>query len=77
MEGGRVEDYRYRAPAKLGCPITVFGGLDDGRITSAQLEAWSMETSDRCTLHLVPGGHFFIDSARAELLALIRRELAE
>jgi surfactin synthase thioesterase subunit len=70
-----VEDYKYRAPAKLACPITVFGGLDDGVITTDQLEAWSMETSDRCTLHLVPGGHFFIDSARAELLALIRREL--
>jgi surfactin synthase thioesterase subunit len=70
-----VEDYQYRASAKLACPITVFGGLDDRRITTAQLEAWSLETSDRCTVHLVPGGHFFIDSARAELLALIRQEL--
>jgi surfactin synthase thioesterase subunit len=70
-----VEDYRYRHPTKLTCPITVFGGLDDSRITTAQLEAWSMETSDRCTCHLVPGGHFFMDSARAELLAVIRQEL--
>jgi surfactin synthase thioesterase subunit len=70
-----VEDYKYRAQSKLACPITVFGGVDDGRITTAQLEAWSMETSDRCALQLVPGGHFFMDSARAELLALICREL--
>jgi surfactin synthase thioesterase subunit len=70
-----VEDYKYRGRAKLACPITVFGGLDDSPITTAQLQAWSLETSDRCTLHLVPGGHFFIDSARAELLALVRQEL--
>jgi medium-chain acyl-[acyl-carrier-protein] hydrolase len=70
-----VEDYKYRTPAKLSCPITVFGGLDDDQTTLAQLEAWSKETSDRFSLHLVPGGHFFIDSARVELLALIRQQL--
>jgi medium-chain acyl-[acyl-carrier-protein] hydrolase len=70
-----VEDYRYRAAVPLGCPITVFGRLEDSRITRSQLEAWSMETSDRCTLHLLPGGHFFINSARTELLALICRAL--
>jgi surfactin synthase thioesterase subunit len=72
-----VEDYKYRNPAKLACPITVFGGLNDRRITTAQLEAWSKETFSRCTLHLLPGGHFFIDSAKAELLALIRHGLED
>jgi len=70
-----VEDYRYRAAGPLGFPIIVFGGLDDRRVNRSQLEAWSMETSARCTVHLLPGGHFFINSARAELLALIGREL--
>jgi medium-chain acyl-[acyl-carrier-protein] hydrolase len=70
-----VEAYTYRAQSRLACPITVFGGSDDDRITAGQLEAWSMETSDRCTIHLVSGGHFFMDSARAQLLALIRQEL--
>ena len=70
-----VEDYKYRTLARLSCPITVFGGADDSRITAAQLEAWSLETSARCAVHVLPGGHFFIDSARSELLALIREEL--
>ncbi len=70
-----VEDYKYRASARLSCPITVFGGAEDGRITAAQLEAWSLETSARCAVHILPGGHFFIDSARSELLALIRQNL--
>jgi surfactin synthase thioesterase subunit len=70
-----VEDYKYRAATRLACPITVFGAVDDSRVTTGQLEAWAKETSDRCTLHLLPGGHFFMDSARAELLALIRLDL--
>jgi medium-chain acyl-[acyl-carrier-protein] hydrolase len=70
-----VEDYRYRAERPLGCPIVVFGGLEDRRVDRSQLEAWSLETYARCTVHLLPGGHFFINSARAELLGLICREL--
>jgi medium-chain acyl-[acyl-carrier-protein] hydrolase len=70
-----VEDYKYRSSARLACPITVFGGAEDRRITTAQLEAWSMETSAPCTLHLLPGGHFFMDTARTQLLALIRQGL--
>jgi medium-chain acyl-[acyl-carrier-protein] hydrolase len=70
-----VEAYRYRAPAPLPCPITAFGGTEDDRITLPQLEAWAKETSSRFVLHLLPGGHFFIDSARAALLALIRQEM--
>jgi medium-chain acyl-[acyl-carrier-protein] hydrolase len=70
-----VEDYRYRAAGPLGCPIIVFGGLEDRRVNRSQLEAWSVETSARCSMHLLPGGHFFLNSARAELLAQICREL--
>ena len=70
-----VEDYQYRASAGLTCPITVFGGVDDSRITTAELQAWSEETSGRFTLRRLPGGHFFIDSARAELVGLIRQEM--
>jgi medium-chain acyl-[acyl-carrier-protein] hydrolase len=68
-----VEDYRYRTPPRLDCPITAFGGADDTRITAAQIETWSKETSGSFSLHVLPGGHFFMDSARAELLALIRQ----
>jgi medium-chain acyl-[acyl-carrier-protein] hydrolase len=70
-----VEDYHYHASPPLGCPITVFGGVDDARVSPTQLRAWCAETTARCTLHLLPGGHFFMDSARGELLAMISREL--
>lgn len=69
-----VENYKYRATAKLSCPITVFGGKDD-KLPRDQLEAWSNETTAACTVHLLPGGHFFMDSAREELVAFILREM--
>src|SRR5271165_1092250 len=70
-----VEDYHHRATARLACPITAFGGADDKQITREQLEAWSAETTSRFQLHLLPGGHFFVNSSREEMLAVIRSNL--
>ncbi len=71
-----VEDYRYRATIRLTCPVTAFGGRDDPQIAGEQLEAWSLETSEAFDLRQLPGGHFFLNGARPELLAIIRRRLA-
>ncbi len=70
-----VEAYKHRAKSRLTCPITAFCGTDDRQISSDQLRAWEIETSNRFRLHLLPGGHFFIQDSRAEMLALIRAEL--
>ena len=72
----RVENYRYGPTARLACPITAFGGLLDSQITRAQRDAWSSETSAAFRLHLPAGGHLFVNSARSELLSLIRAQLA-
>jgi surfactin synthase thioesterase subunit len=40
------------------------------------LTAWSCETSGRFDLHLLPGGHFFLQDSRRLLLAIIGRQLA-
>jgi surfactin synthase thioesterase subunit len=71
-----VEDYRYRATGRLSCPVTAFGGRDDRQIAREQLEAWSLETSEAFELRLLPGGHFFLNEARRELLAIIREQVA-
>jgi surfactin synthase thioesterase subunit len=70
-----AENYRCRAAARLICPITAFGGADDLQCVSEQLRAWEAETTNRFRLHLLPGGHFFLQSSRDELLALIRAQL--
>jgi medium-chain acyl-[acyl-carrier-protein] hydrolase len=71
-----VEDYHYRAARLLSCPVTAFGGREDRQIDREQLAAWSCETSCAFDLHLLPGGHFFLQESRKPLLAIIRRQLA-
>jgi medium-chain acyl-[acyl-carrier-protein] hydrolase len=71
-----VEDYRYRATGRLSCPVTAFGGRLDRQIAREQLEAWSLETSETFDLQLLPGGHFFLNEARRELLTIIRQRIA-
>jgi len=77
MDFALTEDYRYRAASRLGCPLTVFGGSRDPQIDAGQLQAWSQETRDRFRLHMLTGGHFFIDGCREELVGLIRAQMEE
>src|SRR5262249_42526736 len=64
-----AENYRYRAATRLICPITAFGGKDDSQCVSEHLRAWEVETANRFRLYLLPGGHFFLESSREEMLA--------
>jgi medium-chain acyl-[acyl-carrier-protein] hydrolase len=72
-----VENYRYRAAGRLTCPITAFGGKDDSQCLGEHLRAWEAETANRFRLHLLPGGHFFLESSRDEMLALMGADLLE
>jgi surfactin synthase thioesterase subunit len=70
-----VEDYRYRATTLLSCPVTALGGQEDRQIAREQLAGWSLETAKSFDLRLLPGGHFFLNESRRELLAIIRDRL--
>ena len=72
-----VWTYRHRPGPLLGCPITAFGGIDDGDVPRARLEPWAEVTRGPFRLRMLPGGHFFLHEAegRAELLAEIARIL--
>jgi medium-chain acyl-[acyl-carrier-protein] hydrolase len=70
------QTYEYAAGAPLDCPITAFGGLEDGEVPRARLEAWREQTGAAFKLHLLPGGHFFLHTAQALLLETLARELS-
>jgi medium-chain acyl-[acyl-carrier-protein] hydrolase len=72
-----LETYAYAREAPLECPITVFGGLDDDEMPAEQLAAWREQTRGAFRLHLFPGDHFFIHSARTALLETLSQELAQ
>jgi medium-chain acyl-[acyl-carrier-protein] hydrolase len=70
-----VERYVYRDQAPLSCPLSVFGGLRDSEVTHDDLAAWSRHTTGHFQVHMLPGDHFFLDSARTALLRLVRAKL--
>jgi medium-chain acyl-[acyl-carrier-protein] hydrolase len=70
-----VETYRHRAGEPVSCPISAFGGLEDAAVQAADLASWRDRTSSEFNLRMFPGGHFYVQSARDELVATVARDL--
>ena len=45
-------------------------------MTRADLDGWAEHTDGELRVHVLPGDHFFLATAQAELLALVGQELA-
>jgi len=70
-----AESYEWSAEAPLDIPITVFGGDADRHAPVPALERWRAHTTGACAVRVLPGGHFFVTSARDAMLAHIARDL--
>ncbi len=70
-----VESYVWSPGVACPCPITVFGARGDPLVSKRELCAWSELTAGESRTHVVEGGHFFLEPARAEILAAIARAL--
>lgn len=70
-----LETYTYSPGNPLLCPIVAFGGTQDRRVKREHLAAWREQTKVSFKLHMLPGDHFFLNSARIQLLQTIQREL--
>jgi surfactin synthase thioesterase subunit len=71
------ETYAYSAEAPLNCPFSIFGGLQDTRVSRGDLEAWRNQTSVSFSLQMFPGDHFFLNTTQPLLLQLLSQELRE
>jgi medium-chain acyl-[acyl-carrier-protein] hydrolase len=69
------ETYEYQDGEPLDCPISVFGGQKDNGVSQADLDAWRLQTTAQFSLRIFAGDHFFIKSAKAELLRAISDQL--
>jgi medium-chain acyl-[acyl-carrier-protein] hydrolase len=69
------ETYAYEPEAPLGCPITVFGGLEDPGVQVDELKAWREQTSSVCSVRMFPGDHFFLQAMPSLFLQTLAREL--
>jgi len=69
------ETHVYSSEEPLDCPISAFGGLEDGEVSHDALAAWREQTNSSFTLSMFPGNHFFVQSARSLILAAISQDM--
>ncbi len=69
------ETYQYQYGSLLKCPISAFGGHDDSSTTIDELAAWGDQTTGPFKLRTLPGTHFFINTARNDLLRAVAEDL--
>jgi medium-chain acyl-[acyl-carrier-protein] hydrolase len=70
------ESYEHRPGAPLDCPITAFGGLEDKDTGRDSIAAWSVHTRGDFTMHVLPGGHFFLHTMHSSILHAVANSLA-
>lgn len=67
--------YSYEVEAPLAVPLFAYGGNADPNVTAEHLEAWREQTSSTFSSREFKGGHFYVESAQAALLAALRADL--
>jgi surfactin synthase thioesterase subunit len=72
---GLLASYHYRERPPLACPITVLGGRADRWVSLHDLWAWQPMTGGDFAVHVLPGGHFYIESALSMVIDIVRRSL--
>lgn len=74
-----AENYRFdpRRAVRLTCPIVAMDcEADAGAIDPLELSGWREHTGGPFRMYRFPGDHFFIESARAQVLKVISAELS-
>jgi surfactin synthase thioesterase subunit len=66
-----LDSYVCTPEEPLNCPIAAFGGADDEHISAADLSLWREQTTAAFTAQMFPGGHFFVNSVRQDLVGAI------
>jgi medium-chain acyl-[acyl-carrier-protein] hydrolase len=69
------ETYCYGPEKPLRCPIAAFGGEQDLEVNEIELAGWREHTEGDFTLRMFPGDHFYLNSAKSELLQQISSAL--
>ncbi|HEY1067418.1 MAG TPA: alpha/beta fold hydrolase, partial [Pirellulales bacterium] len=65
-----LETHDYRHGQVLATPVVALGGADDAPHV-AEIAQWREYTAADFVSHILPGGHFFLQSAQDEVLKLI------
>lgn len=69
------ETYAFRQDQPLDIPFSAFGGLEDPDVSREDLMAWKEHTRGPFKLRMFPGGHFFLNAARQQLVHAVSEDL--
>jgi medium-chain acyl-[acyl-carrier-protein] hydrolase len=67
--------YKYQPGHRLACPATIFGGDQDPIVPTGELADWAHFTTGDVQVRVLPGDHFFVHSAQADLIAAITERI--
>jgi surfactin synthase thioesterase subunit len=71
-----AETYTYRPGPVLGCPIVAMVGDRDPRVPVETVRNWVDYTTGQFELQVFAGGHFYLDTHRAEVIEAVMQRLA-
>ncbi|MBM9509325.1 thioesterase II family protein [Actinacidiphila acididurans] len=71
-----LETYEYLPEPPLPVPVTVLGGTDDPLVPVRDLDGWRGQSAAGARLRVLPGGHFYVHSAAAEVMSVVAAALA-
>jgi medium-chain acyl-[acyl-carrier-protein] hydrolase len=69
------ETYQYTPEPPLPLPIAAYGGEKDMEVPTWAIHAWREQAAGEFRDMIFPGGHFFINENREQLLAELTRDL--
>jgi surfactin synthase thioesterase subunit len=69
--------YQYQAEPPLAVPLVGLAGADDPEAGPSWMLGWSRHTSEFIRLHTMPGDHFFLRSAAAEVTSLLSADMLQ
>lgn len=69
-----IETYRPLPGVPLRTPVTVLRGDRDPEVDAAEADAWREATAGPCRTQVFPGDHFYLESHREQIVALLVAE---
>lgn len=72
-----LSKYEYRPGGMLKCPVVAFAGESDPRVSVDNVRSWQHEAYDSFDLHVVPGGHFYLEKQLSSVVKVVEAALLD
>ncbi|GGM33949.1 oleoyl-ACP hydrolase [Longimycelium tulufanense] len=71
-----IETYRYAPGPAVSCPIVALTGDEDPRASIDDVTLWAEHTTGEFDLHVLRGGHFFLNEQPQQVTRVVTERLA-